>query len=373
MKMKKITLLITYLFVISICCSSAKDDIINKPEPDPNPNPKDDVYKWEKEKDGIETGSDMVLLYSGGSHRNFKWDEEHVNPYVTYVDEKGNEEWLFDSFLFLEIHNGLGKTFATGYTPTPANQNDWRGLVDHYFQSRYCLGALNRSIGKAIERIGKPNAKRKIVIGLPEPITNQKDWGSVKNGVPLDFTNNKDRVAAVQWYIDYVRQRFNELKYEHLDLVGFYWIAEEATNTRGIVADISKYLNDLNYSFNWIPYFKSDGYKDWEKLTFNYAFLQPNYFFNDNIDYSRLVEACELAKEFNMDMEIEFDERALTGWGYRLEDYMKAFKDSGIWGNNKLAYYQGGKALYDLHHSTDKEHQKLYHNFCKFVSERNVK
>jgi hypothetical protein len=68
-----------------------------------------------------------------------------------------------------------------------------------------------------------------------------------------------------------------------------------------------------------------------------------------------------------MDMEMEFDERVLTGWGYRLKDYMKAFKENGIWQNKRLAYYQGGTALYQLAHTRDPELKELYHQFCQFV------
>ena len=71
-------------------------------------------------------------------------------------------------------------------------------------------------------------------------------------------------------------------------------------------------------------------------------------------------------------MEIEFDDRALAknGWGYRLKDYMKVFKDYGIWENRKIAYYQGDKTIYNLSKSVDSEDIELYHKFCKFVVER---
>lgn len=368
--MKKFTILLFSLFILLFHCSVKEVSMGTGLTNTGTPDKEEGVYPWEKSKTEILECKDLVLLYSGGAHRKFQWDETHVQPYVTYTDESGKESWIFDSFLFLEIHNGAGKTFATGYTNTPANQKEWQDLADHYFQSVYCLGAIEISINKAIERIGSPENRRKIVIGLPEPITGQKDWGSVRNDVPLDFSIPNDRVKAVKWYIDYVRKRFNETQYDNLELAGFYWVAEEATNTRAILADIATYLNDLKYSFNWIPYFKSDGYEEWKQLCFNYAFLQPNLFFNESIPYSRLDEACELAIRYNMDMEIEFDERVLTGWGYRLQDYMKAYKKHGIWQTKKIAYYQGGKGLYDLSVSTAKESKELYHQFCKFVVER---
>ena len=135
------------------------------------------------------------------------------------------------------------------------------------------------------------------------------------------------------------------MNYMNLELAGFYWIARTCADTRSIMKEIGAYLNELNYTFNWIPYFKSYGYSDWKKFGFNYAYLQPNYFFQETIPYSRLTDACYLAIAYGMDMEMEFDERVLTGWGYRLKDYMKAFKENGIWQNKRLAYYQGHCSL----------------------------
>lgn len=125
-------------------------------------------------------------------------------------------------------------------------------LVNYYFQSNNALGALDKTIEAAIKEIGSPPTKRKIVIGLPEPIKNQKDWGYDKNGIQLDFSKDEDRIAACKWYIDYVRSRFDDMKYKNIELAGFYWIAEEATNTKTIINEIATYLKNLKYSFNWI-------------------------------------------------------------------------------------------------------------------------
>ena len=73
-----------------------------------------------------------------------------------------------------------------------------------------------------------------------------------------------------------------------------------------------------------------------------------------------------------MDMEMEFDERVSEGWGYRLTNYMKAFKDNDIWKTRRLAYYQGDVALYQLYKSNKEEDKKLYHQFCKFVIEHPI-
>ncbi len=369
--MRKTTVLIILSALLISCTGKAVDDIFNDDKGDKagGDAEQERLYAWEKERTSLLDYDNMVLIYGGGRHRTYKWDEEAFQPYVTYTDEGGIEHWLFDCFLFLEIKDGDAKTFAKGYTEIPANLRDWRNLADYYFDSSMSLGALNRAVGAAMKRMGVPDCKRKVVISIPEPIKGQKDWGSVSDGIMLDFSIDLHRIEACKWYIDYVRSKFNQMNYKHLELAGFYWLAEQAGTTRTIINQVSRYLNELQYTFNWIPYFVSGGHKEWETLGFNYAYLQPNYFFTESLPYSRLTEACQLANVYGMDMEMEFDERVLTGWGYRLKDYMKAFKENGIWQNKRLAYYQGGTALYQLARSSKHEDQELYHEFCKFVVE----
>jgi hypothetical protein len=359
------------LLSLIVFISCGNDNTMSKNSRPIVPHPNNiSKYSWEKSRKAILDYNNMVLLYGGGSQRTHQWNLEYTAPYVTYIDKDNKEHWLFDSFLFLEFCDGNGKMFASGYASTPANQQDWMSLANYYFQSNNALGALDNAIEAGIKRIGSPSTKREVIIGLPEPIKNQKEWGYDENGIKLDFAKDEDRVAACKWYIDYVRHQFDEMKYKNIDLAGFYWISEEATNTRTIINDIAAYLTNLKYSFNWIPYFKSDGYSEWKTLGFNYAYLQPNYFFDDKIPLSRLDDACKLANKYNMDMEMEFDERVCSGWGYRLKDYMAEFIKNGIWESKRLAYYQGDIALYNLSKSSQKEDRDLYHEFCEFIVHR---
>lgn len=333
----------------------------------------DTLYEWEKYRTGWSGCRDLVLLYGGGSHRWYEWDDQRIVPYVTATDEAGNEKWLFDSYLFLEIKDGANASFTTGFDAPPANQADWKKLVDYFFQKTRAMGALNKAIGNAILRIGLPEQKHKIVIGIPEPIKTQTSWGSVKEGEILNFANAGDRVAACKWYVDYVRRKFNESGFNHLELEGFYWIAEEASNSRILAPVVGEYINSLNYSFNWIPYFNSPGWMDWRTLRFNYAYLQPNYFFKEPLVESRLDAACTNAISNGMDMEMEFDERILSknnAWHARLDNYIEAFTRYGIKDNRRIAYYQGSKALYELSVSTDSADKAIYRKFCNFVLSR---
>ncbi len=359
-----------------------------------------DVPDWRKyQKDngkeepasGEKIPSDMVLLYGYGHHRTpYKWSGSYLKDYVMYTDRSGKGHWLFDGFLLLEFmdSNGPGgdKTFITGYKQNnvalpSATKEDWQALINYYYEVDGGINAIEQAVAAAAEEMGEaPATKRKIVIGIPEPITNAvfdnpatstKYWGSLA-GREMDFSSTADRLAACKWYIDELVKKFNAGKYKYVDLVGFYWVAEKATHTRDLMARIGEYLDGKDYTFNWIPYFTADGFSEWKSFGFSCAYLQPNYFFNVNIPITRLDEACSQALKFGMGMEIEFDGNALekNGRGYKLTDYMNKFKEYGVWKSLPIAYYQGSWALKWLKGSASEADKNLYHDFCEFVITR---
>ena len=144
---------------------------------------------------------DMVLIYSGGKHRSYVWDQDRFKPYVSMEDEKGNFHWLFDGFLFLEIHNGNGRGFASYYQKQAARKAEWKKLVDDYFTPGLNICALDDAIEAARKENPKNFTKRKIVLGMPEPIPNVTYWGGI-DGKSLDFSKMEDRLAACCWFVD---------------------------------------------------------------------------------------------------------------------------------------------------------------------------
>lgn len=388
MKRTLLTLLISWIATGFMACENEDLPVPSFPKPEIPELPAEAIYDWEMNRTNILSSTDMVLLYGGGHHRSpYEWDKERLKAYVTYVDTDQKSHWLFDSFLFLEImdkgEGGANKMFAKGYKLESANQTDWTNLIDYYFQSEKGIGALDRCIGEAKSSMGNPKKKHQIIISIPEPIMYQHPeqatssstyWGQINNKT-LDFSIVADRIAACQWFIDRVRARFNEKRYENVELAGFYWLAEKATDTRNILNTVANYLSDLKYSFNWIPYYGADGYNQWDSFGFNYAYFQPNYFFSDQTPLSRLEDACSKALQYNMNMELEFDDDALESRGraYKLRDYMQVFKDRGIWEKKRLAYYQGSNSLLVLKNSSNAADRQLYHDFCKFVITRPIR
>lgn len=366
MDLRNIAYFLTIITVITSCSSNSKlphrENIIFKEKGS------GEEATFQKRKHP----KDMVLIYDGGAHRNIRWTSEHLAPYVAYKDKNGIDQWLFDGFLFLEFKDGKGRCFASYYEEQGARKTEWEALVDNYFRSGNAVIALNEQIQKVVEESKlSPPEKRKIVLCLPEPIPDQKDWGSIDK-VAMDFSLKTDRIKACKWYIAYAEKCFREAAPEHLELTGFYWIAEEATNSRDLAPGVSKYLQQKGYNFYWIPYFKSDGYKEWKELGFDKAYYQPNYFFKEEIPVSQIEEACETAISSGMSMEMEFDERALakTGWGYRLNDYINVFKEFGVLDSMDIAYYQGGDAFYRLYHSDNTADNELYDKLASIVAKR---
>jgi len=317
------------------------------------------------------TVSDMVLIYEGGAHRNIKWDKDHFAPYVSLENEKGTRDWLFDGFLFLEIHDGT-RGFASGYKKLATRKVEWTNLIDTYFREGNAIMALNDQISEVLKNSStKKFMKRKVIITVPEPIPNQTDWGEI-DGKPMDFSKQEDRMEAIKWFIDYAIESFNKANPKNLELSGFYWVAEEATNSRDLVKHVADYTNENGRRLYWIPYFNSDGFNQWKELGFDQAFYQPNYFFSEERPISQIEKACEDALKFGMSMEMEFDDRALAknGWGYRMKDYIRIFDQYEVWDKMEVAYYQGGDAFYKLYHSTDPKDKELYMQLANIIAKR---
>ena len=56
------------------------------------------LYKWEN--DEIRLIADAAICYGGHTARNpYLWTEERFEKTVAYVDENGQEHWLFDNMI----------------------------------------------------------------------------------------------------------------------------------------------------------------------------------------------------------------------------------------------------------------------------------
>lgn len=350
-----------------------------------------EMYAWEQARTGILSFTDLVLCYGGSTHRNpYLWEKDRFAPFVAYKDRQNKEHWMFDSFLCIEFVFDY-YSLNLGQQRTSAGRTQWEGLIDYWFRKNNGVNALEEAVKEAAGRLGTPPSKRKVIMVMPDPIiykeyadegSSTKYWG-VLNGRQMDFSKAEDRIAVYKWYINEVRKRFNEANYQYIELAGFYIVSEDlATPGDGwnpelkkweeVIPSVAAFLHGVNESLCWIPYFEAAGYKRWSNFGIDYAYMQPNYFWNRDGKKS-LPKFFADIKSNDLAMEFEFDEALLASedgsdvYRARFREYMSGAKENGVYGTKPLAYYHGTNAFYDLSVSTSPIDQELYHEFCQFV------
>lgn len=128
--------------------------------------------------------------------------------------------------------------------------------------------------------------------------------------------------------------RFNAAGYKNIELSGLYWVDEDICHTKDLVKHIAPAVHAKGLEFIWIPYYKARGYDRWKELGFDFAYYQPNHFFDKSIPDSRLDDACEEALSLGMAMEFECDSKALFNADdssySRMQAYIDAFRRHNV-------------------------------------------
>lgn len=86
----------------------------------------------------------------------------------------------------------------------------------------------------------------------------------------------------------------------------------ELKKSEEVIPQVAEYLHSINQSFCWIPYNRAAGYTKWKEMGIDYAYMQPNHYWDDKgarplSRYFSDIKAHDLAMEF------EFDENILEG------------------------------------------------------------
>lgn len=316
--------------------------------------------------------SDLVLIYDGGLHRK-PWTIERMRPYV-YRENAEKTEFLFDGFLFLEIFDNVKNIeYYPGYSKNSAPKADWQSLLDTYFNEQKSFGALETILDSLAKSGTVPLRKRKVVISIPTPINGFTGWGSI-DGKALDFNKIDDQIAAEKWFIDEALIRWKAKNYKYLELVGFYWVDENAGKYENAITLTKQHVQSKGMKFYWIPYFGATGGAKWKEMGFDYAYEQPNYFFNTTVPYSRLKDACSFGGTYGLGMEMEFDYRvSQTEFEIRFDNYIQSFTENKIWELKPVAYYEGGGAWMSMASSTNAELKKMYQTLGDIIVERQKK
>lgn len=320
----------------------------------------------------------LGLLYNGQYKDGLgDWTKERIIPNISYVDKDGNPtDWLFDGVLYLGLSSPAGHDFGLGQ----ANLDEWKWYLNKTFQSKGDMEQLNEATREVAEKLNQPAYKEKVVLMVPNPGESLSDFGDVDgDGISENFNASgigkekalANRLKAVDWWLDQVERTFQNANYSNLELAGIYWLDEQiSTSPDGpdLLRAVSGKIHDKQLKFFWIPHFM--GYKVfmWKDVGFDAVAFQPNYFF-EQTEYDRFEDAANLAKQYGISNEVEFDDRMLSDGVFRERyiDYLNSGVETGLMQNGFRAYYQGNNAVYNAAVNADPSNRVLYDWLYQYV------
>lgn len=366
------------------------------------------LYRWEK--DAIAPISDAAICYGGHSARNpYLWTPERFEKTVIYKDENGQEHWLFDNMIMMELwDDDYAVTYSIANDGRYSSRKEhWQRQLDYWFDDENGFAALDQCIADAARRIGNPPSKRGIIFSLPDPVyfehytkamkgenRNTLYWGDV-DGVQMDFAKAEDRVKAYKWLVDAVRERFAEAKYNHIELIGFYVLSEELSVPGSFryeykqhdvtIKAVADYCHCLNEGFYWVPYAMAPGIENSKDFGFDLVVMQPNYYWTDAKWTWDQIE--KKIRDYGLGMELEFEGthgEPLTSsiLSYlkdgqpnpysqrnkaRFQEYLDNAASRGLYGSVPFVLYSGTNGLYELAVSQDEKDREIYHKLGKFI------
>jgi hypothetical protein len=320
----------------------------------------------------------LGLLYNG-QYANDKgtWTKDRIIPNISYVDRAGEPvDWLFDGVLYLGLTSPAGNAFGGGATLA-----DWKWYLDKTFAETGDMQQLNEAAMEVGSKLNQPDHKVKVVLMIPDPGEYVNDFGDIDgDGVSESFNASEvgelkayaNRENAIQWWLNEAEQKWASNNYSHLELAGMYWLEEQiSTSATGpdLIRSTSNKVHDQNLKLFWIPHFLAYKSHMWKDVGIDAVTFQPNYFFEE-LDEDRLKDATNIAKQYGMGVELEFDDRMLTDGVFRerFVDYLNSGVQTGFMQAGFKAYYQGNNAVFDTAVSFDPATRILYDWLYQFVN-----
>ncbi|MBR4809904.1 MAG: DUF4855 domain-containing protein [Bacteroidales bacterium] len=389
------------------------------------------LYGWEKKRSGVPGFADISLV-TLGRHNAVPpvWTEDRFASHVVFNASDGTSAWLYDAFLCIDSYDPVrGMSYCLTNGRPSSVKASWEDLLEGWLGDDGAIRKLDAAINKAASKLGPPPSPRLVVMSLPDPVmfSNFADknsstvyWGEA-DGRKLDFSKPEDQVAAYRWYMDSCRKRFAALGLNNVELAGFYILSEELhlapslykeagigygesetfnyqyKHWEEIIPAAAEYAHSCNEGLWWIPYHLAPGYKLWKKLGFDAAFMQPNYYWDNGSTSHPMSKTIAALKQYGMGIELEFEFSLVAsvmsdgrsgpdGSGNptfyykdvpmlrdRVREYMKAYKDSGLYGAMPIAVYSGTDAMHQLASSKDPGDVQMYEEICRFVLDSPMK
>lgn len=330
---------------------------------------------------------DIMLIYT---HGTTSWHMTDALPYVGYGEMKRDigslprlewYDWFFDTFLFLSLRTADGqRDYGIGHDVT---WRDWLDFLDQVFTQGMYIDAFDEATGRIKADLGDSNYRAKVIVMIPYPHPSQTNFGDPEGaGRSLSFNPAEQgeeaalqaRASAIAAYIDEFLVRWEAEQFEHLEFIGFYWLAESLSSPGDaeLVRQTADLVHERGYKMFWIPHFEAQGLDKWHEIGFDVVILQPNYMFNDRLPRNRLLDAAQRAYALGLGVEIEADRSVLSSASgrERYRDYLWAGVKYGYMENAIHAYYQEIDLLGRAFFSTDPEVRALYDDTYLFLKGR---
>jgi len=313
----------------------------------------------------------ILLVFTGGHGDLGNWTSEDFLPMLAYVDNKYSIKGkLFDTMLFLP------------YPELACTRDGWAAYADNLFTPGAQLFALDEVMAR-LNKIPDYQGKVNVILTIPYPDGQQQDFGALeKGGTSLSFSDKsvgqdqaaKNRFLAVRWYYDNLMARWSQAGFKNLNLAGIYWYRENMDSTTPgdieLVQNVARLVRNNGQQFFWIPFFGAQGYDNWRSFGFNHAFLQPNYYADKGPPDERMDKAAELAKRYNLGLEIECDDGILYNRSYYDLFYKQLDKahQLNIDQAASKAYYAGSKTLVRAWRSNNYKIRTIYDDLYRWIN-----
>lgn len=312
--------------------------------------------------DSVPVPRRTVLVYAGGAHRRH-YSVNDLTDVVAAVDTAGRPVgWFCEGAILLELQATSGRNYYP-LPGVPAQGQDWNAYLDSLFGKGGVLPTLDSAVAAVMAKLGPAPGGFRVALMIPYPAQIADTVWVGKR--PFVTAGESGRRSVVEAYVDEVERRFAAARFANLRLLAYYWLNEGIrSDDTLLVHQASAIVHQRGRGFLWIPSFDAPGYSSWRQLGFDFAWLQPNYFFHTDLPATRIDTALSHARTQGMGIEIEFDTRMFMDWRFadRLAPYLSALgsAEAEDMRARPIAIYAGDVALMRLARSTDPWQRALY-------------